>query len=155
TPANLQQMFHRAVEAPTTTRVLRAIFSLSDRFSVHEPLLGGGQFADEGAANHTRLATSSASAHVFAWGRSAFGAAPMPRRYPARQPREASQTLARLHRLDPAACFFPQQHPDGIDSGAFHTDVMAVGNGRFFMYHELAFADEARLIDGLRSRLGD
>src|ERR1700722_16948098 len=27
TPANLQQMFHRAIEAPTTTRILRAIFA--------------------------------------------------------------------------------------------------------------------------------
>src|SRR5580658_8836077 len=26
-PANLQQMFHRSIEAPTTTRVLRAIFA--------------------------------------------------------------------------------------------------------------------------------
>ena len=32
--------------------------------------------------------------------------------------------------LDSARCLFPQQHPDGIDAGAFHTDVLAVGNGR-------------------------
>jgi succinylarginine dihydrolase len=155
TPANLQQMFHRAIEPATTTRVLRAIFADEARFVVHEPLPGGGQLADEGAANHTRLETSRGAAHVFAWGRSAWGAFAGPRRYPARQTREASQALARLHRLDPAACFFPQQHPDGIDAGAFHTDVMAVGTGRFLMLHELAFADDARLIDDLRRRLGD
>lgn len=155
TPANLQQMFHRAIEAATTTRVLRAIFADEARFVVHEPLPGGGQLADEGAANHTRLDTSRGAAHVFAWGRSAWGAFAGPRRYPARQTREASLALARLHRLDPAACFFPQQHPDGIDAGAFHTDVMAVGTGPFLMLHELAFADDARLVDDLRRRLGD
>jgi succinylarginine dihydrolase len=155
TPANLQQMFHRAIEAPTTTRVLGAIFSDPARFVVHDPLPGGGQLGDEGAANHTRLCTSRGAAHVFAWGRCAWGAVPGPRRYPARQTREASQTLARLHGLDPSRCFFPQQHPDGIDAGAFHTDVMAVGNGPLLLMHEHAFVDDARLEADLRAVLGD
>jgi succinylarginine dihydrolase len=155
TPANLQQMFHRAIEAETTARVLRAIFEDEKRFVVHDPLPGGGQLADEGAANHTRLATSRGAAHLFAWGRSAWGAFGGPRRYPARQTREASQALARLHRVDPGSCFFPQQHPDGIDAGAFHTDVLAVGSGSFLMLHELAFVDDALLVDDLRRVLGD
>jgi succinylarginine dihydrolase len=155
TPANLQQMFHRAIEATTTTRVLRAIFAAPARFVVHDPLPGGGQLADEGAANHTRLQTSRGVAHVFAWGRCSWGALAGPRRYPARQTREASQALARLHRLDPARCFFPQQHPDSIDAGAFHTDVVAVGNGSFLMMHELAFAEDSRLEAELRDALGD
>jgi succinylarginine dihydrolase len=153
-PANLQQMFHRAIEADTTTRVLRAIFADGARFVVHEPLPGGGQFADEGAANHTRLQTSLGSAHVFAWGRSAWHSLPGPSQYPARQTREASHALARAHRLAPARCLFPQQHPAGIDAGAFHTDVLAVGNGRFLMLHELAFADAARLVADLERLLG-
>jgi succinylarginine dihydrolase len=155
TPANLQQMFHRSLEAGTTTRVLRAIFADGRRFVVHDPLPGAGQFADEGAANHTRLSTSRGAVHVFAWGRCAWGALPGPQRYPARQTREASQTLARLHRLPPDRCLFPQQEPEGIDSGAFHTDVLAVGTGRFLMMHELSFVDDARLVQDLRARLGD
>jgi succinylarginine dihydrolase len=155
TPANLQQMFHRAIEASTTTRILRAIFADPRRFLVHEPLPGGGQLADEGAANHTRLETSLGAAHVFAWGRSAWNTVPAPRRYPARQTREASHAVARLHRLDGARCFFPQQHPEGVDAGAFHTDVLAVGTGRFFMFHELAFVDGDGLVDDLRRALGD
>jgi succinylarginine dihydrolase len=156
-PANLQQMFHRAIEAPTTTRILRAIFADGERFVVHDPLPGGGQFADEGAANHLRLETSLGAAHLFAWGRSAWNIepAPGPVRYPARQTREASEALARAHRLAPARCLFPLQHPDGVDAGAFHTDVLAVGNGRFLMMHELAFADAARLVADLRGLLGD
>src|SRR5437660_544504 len=54
-PANLASMFHRALEAETTTRVLRAIFADPARFEVHDPLPGAAHFGDEGAANHTRL----------------------------------------------------------------------------------------------------
>jgi succinylarginine dihydrolase len=154
-PANLQQMFHRSIEAPTTTRVLRAIFADESAFVVHDPLPGGGHFADEGAANQTRLATSKGVAHLFAWGKHAWGGGPSPKRFPARQTREASLALARLHRIEKAKCLFPQQHPDGIDRGAFHTDVMAVGNGSFLMLHELAFADKAGLLRELRQALGD
>jgi succinylarginine dihydrolase len=154
-PANLQQMFHRAIEAATTTRVLRSIFADPARFVVHDPLPGGGQLADEGAANHLRLETSRGAAHVFAWGRRAWGAFESPRAHPARQTHEASSALARLHRLDPARCFFPQQHPQGIDGGAFHTDVLAVANGRFLMLHELAFEAGAWLVDALRRLLGE
>jgi succinylarginine dihydrolase len=154
-PANLQQMFHRAIEADTTTRTLRAVFSDGERFVIHDPLPGGGQFADEGAANHTRLVTSRGAVHLFAWGRQAWSDPDGPRRFPARQTREASQALARLHRLEPDRCRFPRQHPDGIDAGAFHTDVMAVGNGRFLMLHELAFKDGAALVEDLRRVLGE
>jgi succinylarginine dihydrolase len=161
TVANLQQMFHRSIEAPATARVLRAVFADPAHFVVHEPLPGGGQFADEGAANHIRIATSRGAAHLFAWGRSGWSGDSLgeafagPRRHPARQTREASVALSRLHRLDPARCLFPQQHPDGIDAGAFHTDVLAVGSGRLLMLHELAFSDDARLVGDLRRLLGD
>jgi len=155
TPANLQQMFHRSIEPPTTTAVLRAIFADPEAFVVHDPLPGGGHFADEGAANHTRLETGRGAVHVFAWGRLGWGGGLSPLRYPARQTREASLAVARLHGLDPHRCRFPQQHPDGVDGGAFHTDVVAVGNGRFFMLHELAFEGRANLVDDLRATLGD
>ncbi|MBV9946808.1 MAG: N-succinylarginine dihydrolase [Myxococcales bacterium] len=157
TPANLQQMLHRAIEPATTTRVLRVLFAHAAHFVVHDPLPGGGQLADEGAANHLRLATPAGAAHVFAWGRSALtpSAFAVPSRSPARQTREASLALARLHRLDPDHCLFPQQHPLGIDGGAFHTDVLAVGNGSFLMHHELAFQDESGTLTELRRLLGE
>jgi succinylarginine dihydrolase len=154
TPANLQQMFHRSIEAETTTRVLRTIFADEARFVVHSPLPGGGQFGDEGAANHVRLTTSRGVAHLFAWGRSAWQSVAGPLQHPARQTLEAGQALARLHRLDPARCLFPQQHPEGIDAGAFHTDVLAVGSGSFLMLHELAFLDGAGLLSDLERLLG-
>jgi succinylarginine dihydrolase len=157
-PANLASMFHRVLEADTTTRVLRTIFADEARFAVHDPLPGGAHFSDEGAANHTRLvAPGSAAVHLFAWGRTSYGAAPasaQPLRFPARQTREASEALARLGQVDRARALFPQQHPRAIDAGAFHADVVAVGNGNVLLLHELAFVDHEALLARLRALLG-
>jgi succinylarginine dihydrolase len=152
--ANLCSMFHRSLEAPFTARVLSAIFADPARFAVHEPLPAGEYFSDEGAANQIRLATRAGSLHLLAWGRSAFGDAPAPRLHPARQTRQASEALARLLALDPARVLFPEQDPAGIDGGAFHTDVLAVGNANLLIAHERAFCDVDRVIDQLRERLG-
>jgi succinylarginine dihydrolase len=159
-PANLIAMFHRSLEAETTTRVLRAIFADPKRFEVHDPLPGAAQFADEGAANHTRLfAAGRPAVHLFAWGRRAFGGpttvAGEPSRYPARQTREASRALARLGQVDAGRSLFPQQHPKGIDAGAFHTDVLAVGNGNLLLLHEHAFVEPEALLGELRALLGE
>ena len=155
-PANLCSMFHRAIEADTTLSVLASIFADRSRFVVHAPLPATDHLADEGAANHTRLSTDGHGAgHLFAWGRRAWGSAPAPRVHPARQTLEASEALARLHALDPARTVLPQQHPDGIDAGAFHTDVLAVGSGSLFLAHERAFLGLGALSEQLRRLLGD
>ena len=151
TVANLQAMFHRVLEAETTHAVLRAIFADERRFAVHAPLPGGGHFADEGAANHIRLSVEGRPAmHLFAWGRSTWRPVKGPDRFPARQTLEASHALARLHQLHPDACLFPQQSPAGIDAGAFHTDVLAVGNDGFLMLHEEAFVAAEPFLQTLR-----
>jgi succinylarginine dihydrolase len=155
TPANLAAMFHRAIEVDTTTAVLRAIFADERRFAVHAPLPGGAHLADEGAANHTRLAGDGGGVHLLAWGRSAWGTEAGPARFPARQTLEASQAIARRHLLAPERTLFPRQHPAGIDAGAFHTDVLAVGHGRLLLLHELAFADGEALRARLRGLAGD
>lgn len=154
-PANLSAMFHRAIEVETSA-MLRAIFADPGRFVVHDPLPPGAHFADEGAANHLRLAVPGRPAvHLLCWGRSSYQPLGGPSRYPARQTREASQALGRLHRLPAAQTLFPQQHPAGIDAGAFHSDVLAVGNERFLMLHELAFSTWPGLERELRALLGD
>lgn len=154
--ANLQTMLHRAIEADTTLSVLRAIFQDEGRFAVSAPLPGGGQLADEGAANHTRLKTKDRPAvHLFAWGRKAFESGLAPVRYPARQTYEASAALARLLCLDPAQAILPQQDPRGIDLGAFHTDVLAVGHRHLLLMHELAFSEPHSLLATLREKLGE
>lgn len=156
-PANLQSMLHRAIEAETTFAVLRTIFRDEHRFTVHAPLPGGGgHLADEGAANHTRLYTSGRPAvHLFAWGRRAVGKARRPERFPARQTCEASGALARLLGVAPSQAIFPQQDPRGIDAGAFHTDVLAVGSAHLLLMHERAFCEPDRLRDELGSKLGE
>ncbi|MET0391102.1 MAG: N-succinylarginine dihydrolase [Polyangiales bacterium] len=154
TPANLQAMFHRAIEADTTHAVLRAIFADPARFVVHAPLPGGGQLGDEGAANHTRLASERGPVHLFAWGRS-YQQQVTSQRYPARQTLEASRAVARLHGLAPERCVFAQQAPAGIDAGAFHTDVLAVGSGALLLLHEHAFVAASELLGQLGALLGD
>ncbi|HYP76104.1 MAG TPA: N-succinylarginine dihydrolase [Polyangiaceae bacterium] len=153
TPANLSSMFHRSLEAESTTATLRAIFADSERFVVHDPLPSGALFADEGAANHSRLVTSQGVLHVFGWGRAADGS-PSARAFPARQTREASVACARLHGLREDQLLFLQQAPDGIDAGAFHSDVLCVGNQQLLLLHELAFTSGASTAE-LRERLGD
>jgi succinylarginine dihydrolase len=156
TPANLQAMLHRAIEAPVTERILRTVFADEAYFVVHETLPSGGQLGDEGDANHLRLATSKGAVNVFAWGSAlAEPRVETPNRHPVRQTREASQSIARLHGLAPERVLFPQQHPSGIEAGAFHTDVLAVSNGPFLMLHELAFLDSAGCAHDLRRLLGD
>ena len=156
TPANLVTYFHRAIEAATTTRVLRAIFSDDTRFCVHDPLPAAPQFGDEGAANHTRFAADSGMPGIewFVYGRRAYGGGVAPSRYPARQTREASEAIARRHGLDASRTLFTQQRPDTIDAGVFHNDVVAVGEGTFLFCHERAFVDQPATLDALARAVG-
>ncbi|WP_217267823.1 MULTISPECIES: N-succinylarginine dihydrolase [Halomonadaceae] len=157
TPANLQSSFHRFLEPQTTARVMEAIFRDERHFCHHPALPATPAFSDEGAANHTRLAGEHGEpgVHLFVYGRQAFGgdASREPKRYPARQTLEASQAIARQHGLANRQAVFSQQHPEAIDAGVFHNDVIAVGNGPLLLYHEMAFLDEQTTLDELRARL--
>ncbi len=156
TPANMISHFHRALEAPTTTRVLRAIFNDEKQFAVHDALPTAAQFGDEGAANHLRFADGAAPGiEIFVYGRVALDSnAPAPQRFPARQTREASEAIARRHGLDPARTLFAQQNPTAIDGGAFHNDVVAVANGAVLYCHEHAFVAGEALLASLRASVG-
>ncbi|WP_252107088.1 MULTISPECIES: N-succinylarginine dihydrolase [unclassified Halomonas] len=156
TPANLQSSFHRFLEPDTTARVLKAVFQNERHFAHHPALPATPAFSDEGAANHTRLCGEhgEAGVHLFVYGRKAFDAgARAPSRYPARQTLEASQAVARQHGLSEAQTVFAQQHPEAIDAGVFHNDVIAVGNGPVLLYHELAFLDEEGTLEALRDKM--
>ncbi len=156
TAANLNNKLHRAGEHAQATRTLRALFASECHFWVHDALPPTPAFGDEGAANHTRLAASHGAAGVelFVYGRAEFDpSAPAPKKYPARQTLEASQAIARLHGLASARTVFAAQHPEVIDQGVFHNDVIAVGNGNVLFYHEQAFADEGKVLNALRQAL--
>jgi succinylarginine dihydrolase len=146
TPANLCTHLHRAIETETTARILKAVFPDPSLFAHHPPLPATPTLGDEGAANHTRLCGDygEPGLELFVYGRG-DDAAPRPARYPARQTRLASESVARLHELAEPACFFAQQHPGAIDCGVFHNDVIAVGNREVLLYHERAFVDAQAL----------
>lgn len=151
TPANLAAKFHRSIEAPATKAFLESIF-LDDSFVIHNPLPQGNYFADEGAANHTRfcLEYGNPGIHLFVYGRKGFEISRnSPQKFPARQTLEASQAIARQHKLPERRLIFAQQNPTAIDEGVFHNDVISVGNLNLFFYHELAFFETQRIIDSL------
>jgi succinylarginine dihydrolase len=144
TPANLASHLHRSLEAETTARALRTLFPQGARFVHHAALPGGPHFADEGAANHLRLAPSHGrpGLQVFTYGRSAFSPGKSaPRAFPARQTLEACRAVSRLHGLNPGRVLFLRQRARLIDAGVFHTDVIAVANENVLFCHE-AFLEE-------------
>lgn len=154
TAANLCSQLHRSMEAKVTDRILRRIFADERFFVIHDPLPAGQYFADEGAANHTRLAASygKKGIHLFTYGRKASQPTAKPERYPARQTIEASQAISRLHQVDPICVVYAQQLPAAIDAGVFHNDVIAVGNESFFFYHEKAYIKTPQVIQELKDR---
>ena len=99
TVANLKSMPHRSHEWRATLAQLRLAFADGEAFAVHGPVPPA--FGDEGAANHMRLAPSHGEPGIELF---VYGITGGP--FPARQHREASRAVARLHRLDPARTLF-------------------------------------------------
>ncbi|QXT36349.1 N-succinylarginine dihydrolase [Sphingomonas sanguinis] len=147
TVANLLTMPHRSHEWPATLAQLRTIFA-DPAFVVHPPV--PAPFSDEGAANHMRLCSGHdhPGVEVFVYGE---GGGP----FPARQHREACETVARSHRLSPDRVLFARQSDAAIAAGAFHNDVVAVANERVLFAHEQAFADREQFYAELRSVMPD
>jgi succinylarginine dihydrolase len=58
-----------------------------------------------------------------------------------------------LHRLDPGAVVYAQQTPEAIDAGAFHNDVVSVGNRNVLFYHEKAFLNSDTVLAELKEKV--
>ncbi|WP_145514806.1 N-succinylarginine dihydrolase [Yersinia massiliensis] len=157
TVANLNNKFHRAIEADTTSALLKAVFNNHRHFVHHEALPSVELFGDEGAANHNRLGGDydSPAVQVFVYGRKGLENGISPSRYPARQTLEASQSVARLHQLAPERTVFVQQNPAVIDQGVFHNDVIAVSNQNVLFHHQHAFVPDTRVMDEIRRKMDD
>lgn len=155
TAANLNNKFHRAIEATATTRILAAIFKDEHHFAHHIALPQVALLGDEGAANHNRLGGDYANKglQVFVYGQSHLQVGLAPKHYPARQSKEASEAIARLHQLDPAYTVFIQQNPEVIDQGVFHNDVIAVSNQNVLLYHEQAFLNSVDVLAEIRQKM--
>ncbi|MFN7452561.1 MAG: N-succinylarginine dihydrolase [Alphaproteobacteria bacterium] len=140
TPANLISHFHRSLEPRFSTRLLRHIFADSRYFTVHDPLPASGDFADEGAANHMRVAAQheAKGVNIYVYG-AAEKSRERPQKFIARQQREASEDIARTHGVKRA--IYVQQSPRAIDLGVFHNDVIAMNTTRLMLAHEHAFIE--------------
>ncbi|WP_062268153.1 N-succinylarginine dihydrolase [Endozoicomonas arenosclerae] len=157
TPANLCSKFHRSIEHETTSNILRAVFPDEKHFTHHPALTSTSHFGDEGAANHTRFCQNYGDEGVefFVFGQYSFDDTKVaPSRFPARQSLEASQAIARTHKLNEQRTIFAQQNPEVIDQGVFHNDVIAVGNRNVLFCHEKAFLDQAKVYNDLKTAYG-
>ncbi|WP_419418777.1 N-succinylarginine dihydrolase [Legionella sp. D16C41] len=155
TAANLISNLHRHQEATFSQQLLKRLFADERYFFHHQILPRCTTTSDEGAANHNRLCKthSHPGVNLFVYGKKAMQAADIayqPRRYPARQTLEASQAIARSHQLNPKQVIFARQHPDVIDQGVFHNDVIAVANENVLLIHERAFLNQQETLDELQ-----
>lgn len=154
-PANLCSTLHREQEALFSHYLLTEIFKNVPNCVIHEPLFGTSALADEGAANHLRLcaAHGSSGVEVFVYGKGGDHDAALPKQFPARQTKLASEAIARRHTLPDSRKVFVQQNPSAIDAGVFHDDVIAMSNENVLIYHEQAFLTEELFLAELKQKL--
>ena len=157
TAANLISNLHRQQEAEFSRTMLEYLFKDAKYFQHHACLPSSTTTADEGAANHSRLCASHAQpgVHLFVYGKQALATDPQtasPKKYPARQTKEAVEALARNHLLNPDKVVFACQNPEAIDQGVFHNDVISVANESVFLVHEDAFCDQKQVLLELQNK---
>ncbi|MDO6564809.1 N-succinylarginine dihydrolase [Amphritea sp. 1_MG-2023] len=152
TPANLITTLHRSIETQSTANLLKRIFNDPVHFCHHPPLPLQASFADEGAANHTRLCAehSQPGITLLVYGRGKRRSTPQ--KFPARQTQAACQALMRQHNLPPTQVLLAQQNPEAIDQGVFHHDVIGVGHRHFLMLHEQAFVNQRQVLKQLQQQ---
>ncbi len=155
TPANLLTSLHRSIEAEQTEKMLRQIFADPRHFTVHAPLPAQADYADEGAANILRLTPEHGAQglEILVYGRDASDPDAAPRRFPARQTKQACEAMFRRHGV--AQSLLLRQHPAAIDAGVFHNDVISVANESVLFAHSLTFAEGEAAFAEIRGRTGD
>ena len=80
---------------------------------------------------------------------------PAPVKFDARQTKEASVAIARLHGLNPSKTVFAQQNPAVIDAGVFHNDVISVGNKNVYFFHEDTLLNKEETLKEISEKFGD
>jgi succinylarginine dihydrolase len=154
--ANLMATPHRALEGTARAALLRRLFRDARLVVVHDPLPANPALSDEGAANHCRLATNHAHCgwHLFVYGRAHdTPRRDLPRTFPARQSREASLAVAHLGQLRPGRSVLARQQAGAIDAGAFHNDVVMVGDCDRLLVHEHCLVEQETVLQKLRQHL--
>lgn len=154
TPANLISSWHRGVESLERTEQFRMLFASLPNVQVHDALPAIFPLRDEGAANHMRLSDPGGAKglHVFVHGSDESAGSANAQCFLPRHTRAASESLARLHKLDPERTFFLHQHPKAVDAGVFHNDVIAMSHLGLLVHHEFAFMDADEDLDRLEQQ---
>ena len=152
TPANLNTMFHRSIEAHFTYQQCKLIFNEAS-FKVHRPAISISGKGDVGAANHLRISKShnEKGYEIFVYGDSGFSE---DKSLVKRQALEVSKSVAYNHKLDTKKTFFLQQNSKAIEKGTFHNDIVSLSNENIFIAHEKAFQSEdvfKKVINNLES----
>ncbi|MCH9609092.1 MAG: N-succinylarginine dihydrolase [Chlamydiales bacterium] len=122
--ANLNYNLHRAIESGTTYAFFSRLFPMA---TLHSPLTCGGNFGDEGAANHVRMESGE---EIFVYGSG-------------RQHKEASRAIARRHQVKNP--LFLEQSDEAIAQGAFHNDLIGLSDGKTYYFHEKAYTSTTPL----------
>lgn len=143
TPANLNTMFHRSIEAHFTYKQLLRIFK-HQCFKVHAPQNNISGYGDEGAANHLRISEShlTPGIQVFVYGTGSFEKS---KNAVKRQAKEISEAIALNHNIHNQRQFFLKQSDVAIAAGSFHNDIVSLANENIFIYHEYAFENKNEL----------
>ena len=152
TVANLISVTHRAFEPSQTHAILTSIFTDPDRFVVHKALPPSAAFSDEGAANHSRFVGRS-SANLFVYNRE-HDEPHISGGFPRRHSKLASQLIAGSHGLPPSSVVYARQSDAAIDAGAFHNDVVAVGDGNVLFTHADAIDDADSVYERIGAAIG-
>jgi len=149
TPSNLHFTFHRSLESDFVYKMAKQIFKPNGHFALHTPLPhGAGFLGDEGAANQHRICKDYGMPGLYIF---AYGVSTSPHVL-ARQSLDASKAIVRLHRLSEDLIIYAKQSSVGLKAGAFHTDLLLIGNKETFLVHELAFENQKALLKQVKER---
>ena len=148
TIANLNASLHRSIEPCNTELELAKALGCASQ--IMPPLAMGSALRDEGAANHMRLGTgeNTPGINVFVYGDGDSS----PTQFWPRQSRAACEAIARRHQLSTENTFFLKQHPQAIDAGAFHNDVVAMSHHNLWVHHELAYWKAGETLQQIEER---
>ena len=142
TPASLKACFHRSLDVAQTSRFLRQVFDFKQGGCLHEPLTT----LDEGAANMIRLSDKNQGLYLFVSGSEDS------QRFSSRHEFRSWKTVVKSHQLNPDYVFYLTQHPEAIDAGVFHNDVIAFGLDDLLVVHEYAFLDQENQLQKILDR---
>lgn len=153
TVANLNNKFHRSLEAPVTESLLKAIFNDEEKFSVHSALPQVALLGDEGRQTTivSAVITVNRVCNFLSTGekKAMIPGLPLSGATDSRSQRGGGKAESGE---SPTGDFRPAK-PGRYRPGRFHNDVIAVSNRRVLFCHQQAFARQSQLLANLRARV--